>query len=102
LDIPHQHGRNVSDSKNQKGKSMADDKVTFVRGADGTLYTLSEDTLTKLTSQQQTDVDGILNKHNQNVKTHQLSKDVVTEIQAVNGCVKVTAQAPDVYTNNKK
>jgi hypothetical protein len=80
------------------------DKITFIRSADGVLYALSDDQLApfKVAEDKQTLVDDILNKAKEDCKAIKLSTNVVTQIQQVNGCVKTTAQSPEVHTNTKK
>jgi hypothetical protein len=83
---------------------MADEKVMFIRGADGALYVLSEDQLAKfkVADDGKKAVDDILDKAKEDFKAAKLSENVVKQIQQVQGCVKTIAESPEVYTNRKK
>jgi len=83
---------------------MADEKVMFIRGADGALYVLSEDQLAKfqVANEDKVKVDDILDKAKEDFKAAKLSANVVKQIQQVQGCVKTIAESPEIYTNTKK
>ena len=83
---------------------MADEKVMFIRGADGALYVLSEDQLAKfqVANEDKVKVDNILDKAKEDFKVAKLSTNVVKQIQQVNGCVKTTAVSPEAFTTTKK
>ena len=83
---------------------MADEKITFIRGADGTLYALSDDQLAqfKVADENKKKVDDILNKAKEDFKAAKLSDNVVKQIQQAQGCVKTIAESPEIHTNTKK
>jgi hypothetical protein len=78
---------------------MADETVTFIRGADGTLYALSDEQLQQFKAPNQPQVDNILKTAKEDCKAFKLSPNVVQQIQQVKGCVRTTAQTPEAHTN---
>ena len=81
---------------------MADETITFIRGADGVLYALSEDQLKRYPPANAAQVNDILDKAKEDFKVAKLSPNIVKQIQQVNGCVKTTAVSPEAYSNTKK
>ena len=81
---------------------MADEKITLIRGEDGTLYALSYEQLQQFKVPNQPQVDDILKTAKEDCKAFKLSTNVVTRIQQVQGCIKTTAQSPEAHTNTKK
>ena len=84
---------------------MADQTVTFIRGADGKLYALDEEQLAQFEVTDATtkkNVDDILDKAKEDFKAAKLSPNVVTQIQQVKGCVRTTALSPEAFTTTKK
>ena len=84
---------------------MADETVTFIRGADGKLYALNEEQLAQFEVTDATtkkNVDDILDKAKEDFKAAKLSDNVVKQIQQAQGCVKTIAQSPEIHTNTKK
>jgi hypothetical protein len=81
---------------------MADEEITLIRGADGTLYALSGEQLQQFIAPEQQKVNDILKTAKEDCKAIKLSTNVVQQIQQVQGCVKTTAQSPEVHTNTKK
>jgi hypothetical protein len=83
---------------------MADEKKTFVRGADGALYALSDDDLApfKVEESKKQKVDEILKREKEDFGAVKLSDNAIKQIQAAGGCVKTTAELPEIYTNTKK
>lgn len=77
------------------------ERKIFVRGADGALYALSLDELApfKLSEEQSESVTEILEDADKNPVAAQLPADVVEQIQAAGGCVKISAESPQVFTN---
>lgn len=85
-------------------KTTEPEGTNFVRGADGTLYVLTDEQLAPYRVTNQEEVNKILADEDADVRAGRLSSSAIIQIQAVNGCVKVTAASdplPDVYTNRR-
>ena len=80
---------------------MADEKITLIRGEDGTVYALSYEQLQQFKAPNQQQVDDILKTAKEDCKAFKLSPNVVTQIQQVQGCIKTTAKSPEAHTNTK-
>jgi len=87
-------------------KTTKPERKTFIRGADGALYAMTDDDLKhfRLKPQQEEDVDKILADADADFVAGKLSSGVILQIQAANGCVKVTAASdppPQIFTNRR-
>ena len=87
-------------------KTTKPERKTLIRGADGTLYAMTDEQLKKfaVSDQQQKAVDKILADADADFVAGRLSTDVITKIQQAQGCVQTIAfgdPEPEISTNRR-